>query len=478
MFYFYILILAVLIISRLKLVYNFTFVVQIFNWISFVALFTINHKWILSTKSGGLYLANKLVNLGILGIKLGQYLHTRSDIINDESKSSIESLLSDNHTHTLQETNEIIKHSLMDKENMYGEYIPITEIKEILGSGSMAQTYECRLENRPEKYVLKVLHPNVENINFEVNVLKFIIRILKFMKTTIINIEWDSFFENIIVQQDLRNEARNIEIFYNIYKNYPKIEIPKMIFATKEVLVMSFIEGETMNKITNRESDGYKKAYFLLTSSFLQTMQKHRICHGDLHMGNIIVKPNTDIALIDFGIVIKAKSKDESMALYYFRKAYNNPSIANYHRLLSQCIYPTNIHEKSINIDTCATNLYTFFKEKKCFFVDEETKIIKTNLKYKINDFLKDLKKFIQENQLIFIGRVLYFITQATILEGMCPRDVFEENPDDTRAYMFIRTISFMKKEMFFVNECGFYLKRFYDNQLEQVPEYVSRKYP
>ena len=53
------------------------------------------------------------------------------------------------------------------------------------------------------------------------------------------------------------------------------------------------------------------------------------------------------------------------------------------------------------------------------------------------------------------------------ILEGYCPKIHFSQMPDDKNSHMYIRTLSFMKKDYFFVSECGYWIKHFYHLQSE-----------
>ena len=116
------------------------------NWLYFIIKLNNNFSWMTTTTEGGIYLKEKLVNLGILGIKLGQYLFLQSRVINDDVKNILEPLLSHNKTHTKEETQQ-----MLDFDNDLYDHIERIDHDNVLGSGSLAQTHICYLKNDPNK---------------------------------------------------------------------------------------------------------------------------------------------------------------------------------------------------------------------------------------------------------------------------------------------------------------------------------------
>ena len=221
------------------------------KWLYFIIIFKSNFSWMTATTEGGIYLKEKLTNLGILGIKLGQYLYSHSLLINDEVKDALEPLLSHNKIHTKKETRQMLDFDDSNKcndSNKCDESIESIDYDNILGSGSLAQTHICYLKNdASKKYVLKVAHPEILNLENEVNVVKNLFKIVSFFIN--IKVNWNSFFENISEQCDLNNEANYMKKFYEIYKNYDKIEIPELVYSNKYFIIMSFCEGIQINKL-------------------------------------------------------------------------------------------------------------------------------------------------------------------------------------------------------------------------------------
>jgi len=445
----------------------FTFTLK---WVYFLIKFKLNYNWITTTLDGGIYLKEHLLNLGIIGIKLGQFLYTRKDILYKESIAGLESLLSNNSIHSEEDTIKMLNY---DKTNYHINNIHHIE-KDCIGSGSLAQVHICYLKDNPEKkYVLKVAHPCIFELDNEIKLLKNILNLFGRFKK--INIDWDSFFKNITVQTDLNNEANNMKKFYSIYKNYEKIDIPELIYNDKYFIVMSYCEGVPMNKL-ERTSPEFILATNLLASCFFHTIYKYSMCHGDMHFGNILVKPNGFITLIDFGICNYDIDNDKDIeninlhtniskneVLYNYRDFLIKQSVHSIDTLLSCVIkLPTNISENYINQITAnfISYIQNFDKNIKDFMY--------TDLYY-----MDLIFNFVNDYNLQINGEALYVIMQLVTLEAFA-----YHIPGMNNGMVSIRTMSYMKTDKFFMDEMGDFILKFYKIEYNHENEGVRNKYP
>jgi predicted unusual protein kinase regulating ubiquinone biosynthesis (AarF/ABC1/UbiB family) len=427
---------------------------------------SIYFKWISNTSDGGIYLKKQLINLGIIGIKLGQYLYTQRYILKNESRDQLESFLNHNKTHTLNDTKKMIS---LDKSNIFNFLVESIN-DEVLGSGSLAQTHLCYLKDDPNKYVLKVLHPDVLKLKYELEIIKFIIKIVSYFKR--ININWNDFFNNISEQCDLTIEAYNTIEFYYIYKNYDKIEIPYIIHSHKNYIIMTFCEGISMNKL-DRYSKEYKLATNLVASSFLHTSYKHSIIHGDLHQGNILVKENGNIALIDFGICKKlASNKYRCMNVNSSDYEISN----HYNDILY--VYEDFVYNSNYEILEKITKLND--KQKEISFELGKKFIINYNLNMpKCTDpdaknmyFLPSLGEYCFKYNIILDSDFLYFIINLILLESYTKSNVYIGN-------ILLRTLSYMKTDKFFMDEMSDYILKFYKLEYDNEDKLLIKiRYP
>jgi ubiquinone biosynthesis protein len=245
-------------------------------------------------------LREKLTQLGILGIKLGQYMCNRSDISTPCMKNELKQLLSQNKIHSVLYTNQLLE------EHGYDEL----EIGDIIGSGSMTQVYQCTIKTTGEVVVLKIKHPEVMFLSREIRVIKRVIYSLgyiPFFKGKIFrHMDWDEFFSAIEEQLDMNNEIRSMQMYETIYNSplQSHISIPKMIYGTRDFIVMSFCPGKHLYEFS-KEDPVYQKAHNLFVSSMIHMGFIYQFMHGDIHEGNILVKENGDISIIDFGVCMK-----------------------------------------------------------------------------------------------------------------------------------------------------------------------------
>ena len=177
---------------------------------------------------------------------------------------------------------------------------------EAVSSGSIAQIYEATYNNK--KFCIKIVHPNIYLQCFYSKIfINFIVSILKLINynVNIINIpvNFNEIYNNFIDQCNMINEYNNLSNFYNNYNTNEYIIIPEPIFANKNILIMSYEEGETIENINKSEYIKYK-IILLLNLFIYDNILYKNIFHCDLHEGNWkIRKYNNFFKLIiyDFG---------------------------------------------------------------------------------------------------------------------------------------------------------------------------------
>jgi predicted unusual protein kinase regulating ubiquinone biosynthesis (AarF/ABC1/UbiB family) len=98
-------------------------------------------------------------------------------------------------------------------------------------------------------------------------------------------------------------------------KNVPNTNAARA--TNKYFIIMSFCEGKQLNTL-DRKSKEYLSATNIVASSFLHTTYKHNIVHGDLHQGNVLVKDDGTISLIDFGICKRTRYLENNDILYVY----------------------------------------------------------------------------------------------------------------------------------------------------------------
>ncbi len=101
------------------------------------------------------------------------------------------------------------------------------------------------------------------------------------------------------------------------------LNVPQVyeIDANNSTIIMKFIEGEKLKTILTQLDDSKKQKYFSLIGHYIAILHKNGHIHGDITTSNIIITPNEDIFLIDFGLHEYSDSiEDKSVDLHLLKR--------------------------------------------------------------------------------------------------------------------------------------------------------------
>lgn len=184
-----------------------------------------------------------------------------------------------------------------------------------------------------EEVIVKYLRKNIsKNFNTSMNnlvVFAKLTRYFPYLRT--LNVE-NLILQNIVCLNDqviFRKELANITLYYQSWKDYEYVKIPKPYpdYTEKlnpDVVVMEYINGMKITDIDEEDHDEFGKilATFNAKAAFCTSFY-----HGDLHPGNIlfIKNPSTfttgsttsyptyQICILDFGIIGHLSSNDQEI---------------------------------------------------------------------------------------------------------------------------------------------------------------------
>ena len=283
---------------------------------------------------------------------------------------------------------------------------------EPINSGTISLVFKAKLNDKD--VVIKLLRKDikkkiVEGIDLLTTIgymLSLVPNISLFMIDKIIEKNKDNFYSQV----DFLNEIKNIELFYKSFEKNKFIIVPNVYkYYTEQnsnIIIMDWIEGETINKLTKEEKINFIIPLVKLTKNFLLVK---KIMHCDLHQGNILfIKKNINneiiyqLGLIDFGMAIKLEINDCNFCYYFINGIFNNKFIDFVEFILDdnnieyyfESVNMNNLkklkekllHEQKINnffsnqqMDNVITDIYTFLKllkENKCEISKNIHKII------------------------------------------------------------------------------------------------------
>ncbi|MEO1434724.1 MAG: AarF/ABC1/UbiB kinase family protein, partial [Bacteroidota bacterium] len=249
-----------------------------------------------------------LEELGPAFIKLGQVLSNRSDLLPDELLEQLEKLQSDVSPFEFETVQSIIETE--SEKPVHKSFKAVFETP--LASASIGQVHKAALPDG-RQVVVKVQRPGIKRvIERDISILK---RIVKLGQSTLEKrfgfnnaMDFIEEFEKTLRRElQYSYEARNMRQFRDFYADYDNFYIPYVYhdLSTDRMLVMEYVKG---CKITDTEQ---LKAWGLVPEVvaesgmdiYLTQMFEYGYFHADPHPGNIIIRQDGVICLIDFGMV-------------------------------------------------------------------------------------------------------------------------------------------------------------------------------
>ncbi len=253
------------------------------------------------------------IKLGVLMIKLGQFLSSRADLLPERALAVLADLQDE-------VPPEPFDHVVSVIESELGQ--PVEKLFSVLerkcaASASLGQVHKAVLARTGETVAVKVQRPHVDQlVNMDLSTLKFVIWvIMRFIDTSdFIDLMgvYREFKRTVYEEIDYVTEAANGERFRNMFSNDPTVYIPRIYeeYVTRRVLVLEWIDGIKINDYAALDSAGINRlevAERTVQSYFYQFFEEG-FFHADPHPGNIFVKRGVSadgpvIAFVDFGMV-------------------------------------------------------------------------------------------------------------------------------------------------------------------------------
>ena len=260
------------------------------------------------------------IKLGVLMIKLGQFLSSRADLLPEQALAALSSL-----------QDEVppapFSHVVSVLETELGK--PVEQVFSVLerkctAAASLGQVHKAILASTGEEVAVKVQRPNIDQlVSMDLSTLKFVIWVInRFVDTSeFVDLMaiYREFKRTVYEEIDYVTETANAKRFKEMFKDDPSIYIPRVYedYTTRRVLVLEWIDGIKINDYAAIEAAGVSRlevAKRTVRAYFYQFFNEG-FFHADPHPGNIFVLPEGKadkkvtvsegpvIAFVDFGMV-------------------------------------------------------------------------------------------------------------------------------------------------------------------------------
>lgn len=253
--------------------------------------------------------------LGPTFIKLAQVLSNRPDILPDELITEFQKLQSNVPPFPTEQAKKIIE---LETGKKMDELFDFFEDKPV-GSASIGQVHKARLKDGRE-VVVKIRRPAIsKTIMKDISIMKELVKMTErnLEKNGITNaMDVIIAFEKTMQKElDYLTEARNIKQFRAVYKNEKAFYVPDVFkeISTSRVLFIEFVDGcKITDKVQILEWNlSPEKIVERGLDIYLSQIFKHGFFHADPHPGNILIRKDGAICLIDFGMVGRLSQRDK-----------------------------------------------------------------------------------------------------------------------------------------------------------------------
>lgn len=254
-------------------------------------------------------LADLVPTLGPTFVKIGQVFSARPDVVPEPYLSSL-STLTDNVA--------CVPFPAIEKELVAAYGAPVDEVfqafqREPLAAGSLGQVYKARYQG--EDVVVKVLRPGVEpivekDVKFVRMVLRWVGRWWSHPQLRGLHVVVDEFERRIADEMDFRKEAAYARSIGERFARSTRVVVPRVIdgMVRQRTLVLEFVEGTRVDRIDALVAAGVidaEQVMHAVVEAYIQMMLVDGIFHADPHPGNLLVRADGALVLLDFGMVIE-----------------------------------------------------------------------------------------------------------------------------------------------------------------------------
>lgn len=258
-------------------------------------------------------LRQTIEELGPTFIKFGQIIADRPDLASDHLREELKKLQS-----AARPMDDDLAISLIETE--LGDTIEQVFLhldRKHLASASIAQVYTGVLKNG-ERVAIKVQRPNIKHkIEIDLVLMKILARqvVKSYPGLASFNIIGfvEDFGENLMKELDFTNEASNMLRFADMFKDDPRCYIPKVFteYSRQRLLLMEFVEGHRPDDIEGLRAAGFDTQVIAEngTHIVLKMILRHGFFHADPHPGNIFIRGDNQIVLLDHGMAASMKPR-------------------------------------------------------------------------------------------------------------------------------------------------------------------------
>jgi predicted unusual protein kinase regulating ubiquinone biosynthesis (AarF/ABC1/UbiB family) len=272
-----------------------------------------------ATEEDARHLADELVRMGPTFVKLGQLLSTRADLLPEVYLDALSRLRDDVEPMEPGVAEGVVEDELGVRiSTAFGSFDPSP-----IGSASLGQVHRATLrDGRP--VAVKVQRPGIRRQALED--MQVIAELAEFLDAHTdrasrlgFGAMAEEFRRSLVGELDYRREAANLTVLGEILADSPRLVVPQPVddYTTSRVLTMDFVEGrsiDSLGPLGRTELDCEDLADELI-GAYLRQVLVHGFFHADPHPGNVLLTPDSRLALVDLGMVATLSPETQEQLL-------------------------------------------------------------------------------------------------------------------------------------------------------------------
>ncbi|WP_051353234.1 ABC1 kinase family protein [Thalassobacillus devorans] len=347
----------------------------------------------------------KSIHLGGLLIKFGQFLSSRADLLPDTFIRELEGLVDRVEPVPFSYSKKILEE---EWNGELKEFLQDIE-EEAVASASIGEVYKATLKDGTS-VAIKVQRYRVKDIfHMDFKALRIVFWMLRRFTEYGKKADLQALYKEIVTvmsnELDFKKELQNGNHFKKRFKDMESVYIPEYYndYSTQRVLVMEWIEGARVTDLSFIKRNGISREkiarilFDLCVEQFLYT----GMFHSDPHSGNLMLKADGTVVVIDFGMVGEIKKQDAS----YIRLMIQGFILDDYDQVIDALFKMNFLLE---NADT--ERVKKLLRETVDMYLDGDfTKLDATIM----NDIMEDIQRFVK-NQPIQLPADYAFLGRAT----------------------------------------------------------------